>query len=425
MNKTLLIAERIFVIVFLVFYTSGPLPLILAGGMGQGIYEISPDPTDYSSIQTLFFLNYVLVLFLIIIRWKKVIHVINKEWTIWVLMVLVLASINWSFIPKLTQVRGIALVGTSLFGLYLASRYTIREQLQLLGWAFVTIIIMSFAFAIIIPKYGTMFSGIHTGSWRGIYVHKNLLGRMMVMGTIIFWILAMDVKNRLNSYFWWVAFGLSFCLLILAKSSSSIINFITIFALIPAYNTFRWRYHLMIPGVLTIVTIGASLSLWFNANAATLLDSIGKDATLTGRTDMWPAIIDMIGKQPWLGYGYSAFWDDWDAPGAEVWRIVKWTPPNSHNGLLDIGLELGLLGVGIFTVGFVTTLLRGINWLRVDKSWESFWTILYLTCLVLSNVSESSLLNRNDIFWVLYVSVSFSLAMNNSPPILVQNLNEH
>jgi exopolysaccharide production protein ExoQ len=412
MNKYLQTAERGFTIVSAIFYTSGPLPLILSGGAGQGLSEEPIDPTDYSSLQILFFLNYFISCCLLGLRWKKASYALSKDWTIWLLMVIASISLLWSFTPALTRIRSIALVGTSIFGLYFASRYSIREQLKLLGWSFAAIIVMSFAFAILIPKFGIMTNGVHAGAWRGIYVHKNVLGKIMVIGTMVFSFLAFDAK--LKHWFPWVGMALSFCLLILAKSSSSTINCVTLFALIPIYNTLRWRYHLMVPAIIAIVTIGGALSLWFNSNAGSLLGAIGKDPTLTGRTDMWPYIIDMIWKQPWLGYGYSAFWNDFDSPGGVVWYTVRWSPPNAHNGILDLFLELGLVGVMVFTIGFFTNVIRGIAWLRIDRSVESFWVLLYLTYLVLANVGESSLLSRNDIFWVLYVSLTFSLAIETS-----------
>jgi exopolysaccharide production protein ExoQ len=409
MNKKLKIAEQGFTILSLILYSSGPLPLLLMGGAGQGILEVSPDPTDYSILQALFFANYLVTILLLIARWKKAIHVVTKDWTICLLMGIALASLMWSSIPKITQVRSIALVGTSLFGLYLASRYTIRQQLKLLGWSFAIIVIMSFLFAFLIPKFGIMSSGVHAGAWRGIYVHKNMLGKMMAIGATVFLLLAMDAKE--NRWMPWLGVALSVTLLLLSKSSSAIGNFLTMFALIPVYTTLRWRYHLLVPAIIAVITSGSIMSLWLSANAKVLLESIGKDVTLTGRADMWPFIIEMIQKQPWLGYGYNGFWNDWDSPGAYVWYAAQWTPPTSHNGFLDLWLELGLLGILVFAIGFGINLLRGLKLFRIDRSWQSFWTLLYLTFIILANLGESSLLNRNDLCWLLYVTVSFSLAI--------------
>jgi exopolysaccharide production protein ExoQ len=408
-NKSLATFERWFVILSVIFYSSGPLPLLLAGGSGQGIDEDNAPAIDYTMLQSVFFLNYLISLFLLIIRWKKATYTLSKDWTIWLLMIITVASVFWSFTPQVTRARSIALVGTSLFGLYIASRYTIREQIKLLGWSFILIIIMSFLFAILLPHYGTMDAGVHTGSWRGIYVHKNVFGKVIGIGGIVFMLLVMDGKEKW--WFSWLGLVLSFCLLFLSRSSSSMINFLTVIALIPVYRVLRLQYYLMIPILIAIVTIGGGLSLWLNQNAGILLGSIGKDPTLTGRTDMWPQIMDMIWKEPWLGYGYNAFWNDWNSPCAYVWYAVKWTPPNSHNGFLDLWLDLGLLGVVVFGIGFSLTIVRGLYSLRTKEYWMNFWGILYLTYLVLCNLTESSLVIRNDIFWLLYITASFSLAI--------------
>jgi hypothetical protein len=38
-----------------------------------------------------------------------------------------------------------------------------------------------------------------------------------------------------------------------------------------------------------------------------VLDLLGKDQTLTGRTDLWPLVIDSIAERPMLDWGYRAF----------------------------------------------------------------------------------------------------------------------
>jgi exopolysaccharide production protein ExoQ len=202
--------------------------------------------------------------------------------------------------------------------------------------------------------------------------------------------------------------------LLLSRSSSSMINFLITIAVTPIYMTLRWSYYVMVPTVIATVTLLGGLSMWLNQNAGILLDSIGKDPTLTGRTNIWPQVLEMIWAKPWLGYGYNGFWNDWNSPGATVWYAVNWTPPNAHSGFLDLWLDVGLLGVIIFAIGFCTTLVNGLNWMRTDKGWLSLWTLLYLVYFVLGNLTESSLFIRNDIFFLLYTTISFSLAMNSS-----------
>jgi exopolysaccharide production protein ExoQ len=421
MNKYMEIAERLFVIVSIIFYTGGPLPVILNGGMGEGLIDLTPDPTDYSGLQRLFFIHYGISFFLLAIRWKKSIYISTKEWTIWGLLALAITSIIWSSSPQVTSIRVVALVGNSLFGLYLASHYSIQEQLKLLGWSFSLIIVMSFLFAILMPFYGTMYAGVHMGSWRGIYVHKNVMGKVIGLGGLVFLALAINIKEK--SWRYWFGLGFAFCLLILSRSSSSMINFLITIAVTPIYMTLRWSYYLMVPTVIATFTLLGGLSMWLNQNSTILLGSIGKDPTLTGRTNLWPQVLEMIWAKPWLGYGYNGFWNGWDSPGATVWYAVNWAAPNAHSGFLDLWLDAGLLGIIIFSIGFWNTLIHELNWIRTDKGWLSLWTLLYLVYFVLGNLTESSLFIRNDIFFLLYITISFSLAMNSSEinKILTEN----
>ncbi len=405
MRKVLVFTEQIFTVVSLVFFTGGPLAVILTGGFSEGEVAVGV-PKEFPQLVAIFFLTYLVSAFLLLMRWKKVLYVFSKDRFIWLLLGIALVSFLWSVAPAATINRSIALIGTSLFGLYLASRYTIKEQLNLLMWTFGVILILSLVFAVALPKYGIM-GGLHSGAWRGIYVHKNVFGKIMTMSALVFLLQAKDAKRK--RWLPWFGLILSICFLILAKSTTSLINTVTIFALVPIYQTFRWRYHLMIPAVIAIVTFGGGLSLWLTSNAVTLLDALGKDTTLTGRTEMWPYIIDMIVKNPWLGYGYTAFWGDWNSPAAYVWNAAQWTPPNSHNGFLDLWLELGFLGVSVFLLGFCATLFKGLAWLRMTKYSEGLWPLLYLTYMVMTNLGESSLLNRNEIFWVLYVALALSV----------------
>ena len=41
---------------------------------------------------------------------------------------------------------------------------------------------------------------------------------------------------------------------------------------------------------------------------AIVTESVGKDPTFTGRTDLWTAMIISISHHPFLGTGYQAFW---------------------------------------------------------------------------------------------------------------------
>jgi len=407
MRKLLGFAERAFTIISLLLYSGGPLTVILSNGANEGDIETGSAEIDSSLILVLFFINYLVTCGLLVLRWKKFLSILKKDKLILVLIGLAVVSVLWSYMPGKTISRSIAIFGTTLFGIYLASRYTMKQQLELLGWMFGIAVVMSFMFAIGLPKFGVM-GGIHEGKWRGIYNHKSVLGKVMVPSIIVFTILAIDTKKR--QFIYWLGSLFSLILLLRSTATSSLLNTITLLAASITFPVFRWKYNWMVPGLIFIVTLGSTLYVLLTINLEILLGSLGKDATLTGRADMWPFIFEMIFKNLWLGYGYGAFWSGPDTPSFYIWQATGWTPPNSHNGLLDLWLHLGLLGVAIFTVEFLLqTLPKALVWVRLSQTAVGLWPLLYMSYMVLANLSESTLMVQNDIFWVIYVALAFSV----------------
>jgi O-antigen ligase len=411
MKKLLLLAEQGFTFVTLMLFSGGPLNLLLSGGAVVNEAELSTSSgDDHTWVKLLFLALHVISYSLLVVRWKKVIYALSKDRYIWVLTGLVLLSLFWSVAPSKTLVRGFGLVGTTAFGFYFATRYSMRQQLQMLAWVFGISIVLSLLFGVALPQYGVVRdqAGVN---WRGIYVHKNLLGSTMSLSAVIFFILASETKrNRLPL---WCGLSFSVILVILSTSKTSLLKLVQVLGLIFVCRTLRWRYSLMIPALIGLVTVGGIFFVWFAANADTLLGSIGKDTTLTGRTDLWPLVWELIWKRPWLGYGYSALWLGWDSETAYIWWATTWAAPNAHNGFLEILLQLGIVGLSIFLLGFCTNSVKALAWIRLCRSRTSevFWPIAYMAYTILSNLTEAEVLLPNSLNWVLFVSVTISSQM--------------
>ncbi len=410
MPKLPKLAEQIFVIFTLFLSTSALIPVLIEGGNGGGISSDPYSPKFFMGIYTITF-------FLIVTHQKRFVHAAQKNIWIWLFLGIVLASILWTVAPDITPRRSVLLWGTSVFAIYMAMRFTLREQLQLLSVALGIVIILSCMFAIGLPKYGLMTvqeGGIHAGAWRGIMTHKNILGRLMVLSSMVFLFVAMSNPIRNLRYRWipWAGYVLSIALIVLSTSKSSLVVCLSLTAILPLYRTWRRNYNQLIPLMIALIlTVGSVLTLLLD-NLPVVADALGKDLTLTGRTDIWSAMFDLIGERPWLGYGFNAVWRDWDSPiTAYLWRTLAWECPYGHNGFMDLFIELGIIGLSIFLLGFITTFFKGVMWLRITECIEGLWPLMYLTFLVMYNISESTLVETNSIFWIVYVSTVFSLAI--------------
>lgn len=406
MNKILILSEKIFTILSFLHYSGGPLFVILSDGISEGEF---PDTTpEIPFINQVFLIIYPITFCLLLLRWKKVLPAILKNGLIWLLLGVAILSISWSYSPELTRTRVVALTGTMMFSLYFATRYTLKEQLQLLGWVFGIIVVGSILFSIALPKYGVM-TNIHNGAWRGIYNHKNVLGKNMVPSVIIFSLLALKAQKQ--RWILWILLSASMGLIVLSRSSSPLINLLILINIFSIVYIFRWKYIFMVPALIGILSIATIIYLLLTANAEQLASSFGKDLTLTGRTNFWPLILDKIWEKPLLGYGFGAFWQGLDGPSSYVWNASSFKTPNGHNGYLDLCLELGFVGLSIYMLQFINSLIKGIAYIMSVRTSDAFWPILLLSYIVLSNLTESSLVVQNNFLWTMQLSIFFSLSI--------------
>lgn len=344
---------------------------------------------------------------LIVIGHKKVIPIVVKEKWLWMLLSIALASTFWSDVPGTTLRGSVFLAQITSFGVYFAARYSLKEQLRLLAATFSIVVLLSIALALALPDYGVMTSqegGVHAGAWRGIYIHKNGLGRMMVLSALVFLLSTSSSRNR---WIAWSGFILSIAIIVLSTSKTALAILFTSIALLPFYKALRWRSSLAGCFAIVTVLVGGSVAVLLASNAEAILGVFGRDLTLTGRTDLWVAVLDKIGERPWLGYGYGGFWRSWEGESAQVLSTVRWAAPHSHNGFLDLWLDLGLLGLLTFALGFLAVCWRSVICLRLIRTSEGLLPIAYLTFLLLANLTESSLLRQNSL-WILFIVITFS-----------------
>lgn len=420
MHKILRLAEYGFTVFSLVLYTDAVLLLILSGGAGEEVTEVTYDTT----LRTLLFIAVYLVTFaLLAYRWKQALYTLTQTPLAFVLIGVATGSVLWSWSPDYTLKQSAALIGSSIFGLYLATRYSLKQQLYLLGWMFGIVVILSFLFAILLPQYGVM-GGIHAGAWRGVFVHKNGLGGRMIQSVTIFSILTFNVRR--NRWLPVVGVLLSVMLLLLSRSTSALVNTLFILVALSIFQVIRWRSYSRLLALTLLAFAAETLVILLLTYAETFANFLGKDITLTGRTELWQATWEMIQRHPWFGYGYDGFWHGIKSPSAYIWRATGWKMNHPHNGFLALWIDLGILGLAIFLMSFLRSFYRSLNLLQLTRDATAFLPLSHLVFLIIANLTESSLLFSNFMPWVLYVSLSASVAKelnrrNRMPKLQIQN----
>jgi exopolysaccharide production protein ExoQ len=317
------------------------------------------------------------------------------------LVAFAILSTLWSIEPYITLRGGVYLVATSLVGVYLAARYSRSEQVELAGGALAIAAVLSLLVGLVLPSYG---GGT---DWAGVFQHKNTLGRTMALAIIVFALIAV----RGTRWRWLAAGGaaLAGVLILLSGSGTALVVVACMAMLVPLYAAMSAQVYLAAAVTSAALLLGGTSVVLLLSNPDAALQLLHRDVTLTGRTTLWAVLGALILLRPWLGYGYQAFW--WGEAGevSDVWKLAGWTPEGAHNGFLEIALGLGIAGLVVLSLGFLLSFKKAFRSLSRARGVDGLWPVTFLSYFLLYNLTESSVLQTNNILWVLYVGTVLAL----------------
>lgn len=355
--------------------------------------------------RSLWYITYVIVLALGVFRLPNIIQLATFNPILIICVLWCGLTYFWSYDPSLTMRRTIALTMTTFAGLAFAARYDWGEAVVRIAIAMLILCIVTYIATLANPARGIM-QEIHAGAWRGPWVEKNQLGGIMSKGVAAtLCAFAMQPKRGI---IWIPAITLCLSLVLLSTSKTSLLVSLGCISLFIMIRVFRRFPFLRLP-VLFFLFLSIS-SFWgfikFFPDQAFGL--IGKDATLTGRTDIWTLLIEAISKEPMLGYGYGVFWMDPLGPSYHVRQALQWPVPTAHNGWFDAWLSGGFVVIALFSLLAIITLIAGIRRLW-SGGVEAYWVILSLFFFFGFSMSESTILQQNDLSWFLFVVTASKL----------------
>jgi O-antigen ligase len=364
--------------------------------------------------------SYPFLIFLIILRWKRFAYFATRDISLILLVSMAMLSVFWSASPEVTSIETKAVLRATLFGVYLASRFSIKEQMHLFAWVLGTGAVLSFLFTIAMPSYGIHTSGDPgmIGAWKGIFIFKNLFASIMAITAVLFLVIALN--SRRKRWLYWGLFGLAVVLLILSKGKTSYSVFFISLCLVPLHKFVKQQYKLRVVLILTALLVGGSAIVLMLSNLEFIVvDTLGKNLEFNGRLPIWTLIFEKILERPWLGYGISGFWtsDEGLYVLYNSWGAValdKGVRFNAHSGYLDLCLSLGFLGFSLYLLNLLATFARTINLWLVTKSTEFFWLLQTLVVLFLLNFSDSISILGTGSMWIMYTSMAISTSAQQS-----------
>lgn len=393
---TLPLVERGFGVLLLLLFSQALLGPLFAD---------AADPEASSVLRLIWPPVYAATLVLMLARPGAVLRHLGAAWPILALVALAMASTSWSVDPAITLRRSIALVFTTLFGIWLASAFSWRDLLRVVASSFAVLAIFSFLAGALVPGFGVMHE-IHPGAWKGLWWEKNTLGAMMAWGLLAF--IAAGALDRRHAWIWRALIPLALALVLLSTSKTALLASLVAIAgpvaIALARKGFGFAALTVFGAILALGALGFALAI----GPGVILEALGRDATLTGRTDIWAVLVRLIAEQPWTGFGYGAFWQTDGGPVHWVRLETAWDVPTAHNAWIETALALGLPGLALALFVYLRAIGHGFG--RLFAGRETYWALPFLAVWGLISLSESNLLQQNSLVWVLLVATAVKLA---------------
>jgi len=339
------------------------------------------------------------------------IYRIDRLWRAWPAMIaiaaivgLAFASRYWSIDFVTTMRRVIALAISCGFALYLGAVFRGPHLPRLLMHTALVMAVGSLVMVVAFPAIG-VHQFENAGLWRGLWYEKNQMGAVMVIGTTAAAAcLASPDPRRLLPL---VALVLSSGLVLATQSKTSLLCLLVGLGLIAGF--WAMRRGGPVAAVITVwsavVLAGFGLWLW-DSHSVELLEALGKDPSLTGRTDIWDSLMRKVADRPWTGYGYGAFWgrEGESVPADWVRKETGWTVPSAHNGWIDLLVQLGWPGTVLVGALMAGTTLIAVLRAAGSGACEGWWALGFLAAFFVLSLSESILMAHQGLPWVLFMA---------------------
>ena len=347
---------------------------------------------------------------MILSRWRDVANLALKMKFFSALAVLATISCFWSQDPSLSLRSGIYLTLNTLFAFYLVRRFSpddLMRHLMLLG---IVVAVVSLTMAVALPKYafGPANSSL---ALQGVFGAKNILGHVAVLLlTPVFFVRNMAMTPKVGYCL------LMFALIIPALSLQAWVAALFCFAFAGCsmlYRRLRKRDFLWIVYVIVIplvVSLALLAGYWND-----VLGYLGKDPTLSGRTMIWSAVLQSVAKKPLLGWGYDAVWRGFVGESASIILFAHFTIAQAQNGVLEVLLGLGSVGLAFVLATIVEGLRNASICTRSGSSHAGFWYLLILCITLFYSLGEAVFNIQNNLQWILYMVACSGLALEARP----------
>ncbi len=298
-----------------------------------------------------------------------------------------MASYSWSafrpaFLPRTADVLTNILV-VIIFARLLPMGYFLRTVVNA-GYIAIGLIGVTLVLKPSVAWSGSIDLGNTEGGLRGGFIHKNFMGPCLIFTVVL--VLCFERRRWLRIL---MVVG-SLLLLGLAKSATGQFTMLATLGLLWALMQYDYvaaalqallqRHHRR-PGV------GHPRCRVRGAGSDP--EAVQQGRVVSGRAPLWEAVVKAIEQRPIAGYGWGGAYTDFSRePTLSFLRAIGYPVFHSHNGALELLIRLGIVGLVLYLMQFVSTMSWGWRLTKVGDPLGRA-TVLLGAMTVLFAISES------------------------------------
>jgi len=331
-------------------------------------------------------------------------------------------SILWSDMPYVSFKRSIRELTAVIMVFLVATEPEPRDALQcIFRRAIYVLIPYSYILIHYFPKYGREYARWSGGQmWIGVASQKNGLALLCLFSALF---LTWTVIRRWQGhdipvvrYQTPVEVFLLFLTMYLFTGPNhsfaySVTSTVALAGGLLSFFVFLWMKKVgILIGSKTLMVMVSLIIIYGSitpfVGGLTLYDAssaLGRDETLTGRSDIWAYLVPYVMDRPILGHGFGGFWTD---------AIREATSSHAHNGYLDMILNLGFAGHILFSIFLLSCCRRLQKVMTQDFDWGAFG-ICFLVMAIVHNIAESSIVGFTGILSTVILVLAVSSTTNS------------
>lgn len=319
-----------------------------------------------------------------------------------------LISFTWAIAPGISFRRALGMYIILLAVGFCVQALGARKTLQVV-YAFLSSIVISSLVAGLLSSIPLFAFAAHppdemdrslVGAWRGVMMHKNVAGAVMIHASIFFLHHAMNRRKLLD----FALFAMAVTILLMTKSKTSVGWCVFVFAAGLVYRAAMIRHAHALFALGTGLFVFALAVVGFSVGDE-VYAFLTNPLSLSGRVEIWQSLLPYISDHPFFGSGYGSFWAI--GTNSPIFRLALSDfiskIGHSHSGYIEILLTTGVFGLALALVALlIVPFYRFAHPLKGDARLNPMLFSIWLFGM-LQNMSESQFFSPDKQSWIFVV----------------------